>query len=210
MEDKLNHLKTEQKDFFAQKAKNYDDKKSRTENVDNIAQTIIQENSLSNDMHILDFGSGTGLLTSQIAPFVNEITAVDVSKSMTEVLKSKKEQIACKLNIVELDLTKEKLAKKFDGIISSMTIHHIKDVTSLFTIFYELLDQNGFIAIADLDKEDGNFHSEDTGIHHFGFDRNQFMDIANNAGFKNLKIQTANVIHKESGNYPVFLLTGIK
>lgn len=203
-------MKTEQRDYFAEKAKEYDDKKSRTENVDNIAQSMINELSFSKGMNIMDFGSGTGLLTSNIAPHVGEITAVDVSKAMIEVLESKKHLIDCKLQIVELDLTKETLNTKFDAIISSMTIHHIKDVQDIFNKFYTLLDDNGTIAIADLDKEDGSFHSEDTGVFHFGFDRNEFMKIAENAGFKDLKIHTASNIAKETGNYNVFLLTGRK
>ena len=203
-------MKAEQKDFFAEKAGEYDGKKSRTENVDNIAQTILNEISFSKEMHIMDFGSGTGLLTSNIAPHVGKITAVDVSKAMTDVLKSKIEQIVCKLEIAELDLTKETLNTKFDAIISSMTIHHIKDVQAIFNKFYVLLNNNGTIAIADLDKEDGSFHSEDTGVFHFGFDRNEFMKIAANAGFKDLKIETASTIDKATGKLPVFLLTGKK
>ena len=34
-----------------------------------------------------------------------------------------------------------------------------------------MLNDNGVIAIADLDIEDGNFHIEDTGVFHFGFER---------------------------------------
>lgn len=203
-------MKNEQKDYFAEKAGEYDDKKSRTENVDNIAQSILNEISFSKEMHIMDFGSGTGLLTSNIAPHVGKITAVDVSKAMTDILKSKIDHIACKLEIAELDLTKETLDTKFDGIISSMTIHHINNVQELFNKFYALLKDNGTIAIADLDKEDGSFHTEDTGVFHFGFDRNEFMKIAENAGFKDLKIETANTIDKETGTYSVFLLTGKK
>ena len=203
-------MKPEQKDYFAEKADSYDGEKSRTQNVDNIAQTIIDELSLSKEMHIMDFGSGTGLLLSQIAPYVGEITAIDISPSMIGVLKSKMETIDSKLKIMQLDLTKERLDTKFDAIISSMTIHHIEDVQDIFNKFYSFLNDNGSIAIADLDVEDGSFHSEDTGFFHNGFDRNEFLSFAKNAGFKDLKIQTASVIEKPRGKYPVFLLTGKK
>ena len=85
----------ESKDFFAAKAKEYDNEKSRTQNVSTIAQTILNEISFSKEMRIMDFGSGTGLLLSEIAPYVGEITAVDISASMTAILKSKKEEIKC-------------------------------------------------------------------------------------------------------------------
>ena len=203
-------MKPQQKDFFANKAKAYDKEAARTNNVTNIANLILKEVIYSKDMHLLDFGSGTGLLLSKIAPYVGKITAVDISRSMNETLERKKSSIACDVNIIEIDLTKENLTQKFDGIISSMTIHHIKDTLSLFKKFYEMLPQKGTLALSDLDTEDGSFHKVDTGVFHFGFDRKGFLDLAKKAGFKNLKIQTVGVAKKPYGNYPVFLLTGNK
>ena len=197
-------------DYFATKAKDYDNEKSRTQNVSTIAKTILQEISFSKKMSIMDFGSGTGLLLSEIAPYVGEITAVDVSSAMTEVLKSKKEEIKCSLQIVQMDLTKENLEQKFDAIISSMTIHHIEDVLSLFKKFHSLLKDEGTIALADLDTEDGSFHTEDTGVFHFGFDREDFVEMARKAGFKDIKIQDASTIAKPTNHYSVFLLTAKK
>ena len=158
----------------------------------------------------MDFGSGTGLLLSNIAPQVNKITAIDISASMNGVLKSKQNTIDCELEIFEIDITKETIDKKFDGIISSMTIHHIEDVPTLFKTFYSLLNKGGFIALADLDKEDGSFHTADTGVFHHGFERNEFLSMAKSAGFKNLKIQTASELNRPTGHYPIFLLTGKK
>lgn len=200
----------ESKDFFAERAKDYDKEKSRTQNVSTIAQTILNEVSFSKEMKIMDFGSGTGLLLSEIAPFVGEITAVDISSAMIAVLNSKKDDIKCPLQIVQMDLTKETLNRKFDAIISSMTIHHVKDTLALFKKFYSLLNDNGTIAIADLDSEDGSFHTEDTGVFHFGFDRNEFVEMAKNAGFKDIKIQNASTIVKPNSKYTVFLLTAKK
>ena len=203
-------MKSKHKDYFSKKAEGYDEEKSITQNVGAIGQLILKEISFTDKMHIMDFGSGTGLLLSQIAPFVNEITAVDISESMIGILESKLESIDCNVQILKLDLTKKTLDTKFDVIISSMTIHHIENVQEIFNKLYSLLNHNGTIAIADLDKEDGSFHSEDTGFFHNGFNRNEFQQIAKNAGFKNLKIQTASIINKPTGQYSVFLLTGKK
>ena len=203
-------MNSKQKDFFAEKAKDYDTEKTRVDNVTNIAKLILKEISYQKDSSILDFGSGTGLLLSKIAPYVENITAVDISKAMNKVLKDKKHTIACNLDIIEMDLTKENLNLKFNGIISSMTMHHVKDVVQVFKKFYNLLHENGTIAIADLDKEDGTFHTIDTGVFHHGFDRDEFITIAKGVGFKNLKIQTVGFAEKPYGKYPVFLLTGTK
>jgi len=196
------------KDWFVDKASDYDTNKDRTQNVNNIAQGILGEVSFSKRMKIMDFGSGTGLLLSKIAPYVGEITAIDISTSMNNVLKTKK--IDCKIQIVEMDLTAEKLDKKFDSIISSMTLHHIDDVKGLFKKFYTLLNDKGTIAIADLDKEDGSFHTTNTGVFHHGFDREEFKSFAESVGFRNLKIQSISTAEKPTGNYSVFLLTGEK
>ncbi|MEN8186064.1 MAG: class I SAM-dependent methyltransferase [Bacteroidota bacterium] len=201
-------MKSEQKDFFLEKAKNYDKEKKRVDNVTNIANLILKEIEYQKDFSILDFGSGTGLLLSKIAPHVGKITAVDISKSMNEVLKSKQHTIDCTLDIIDIDLSRENLNQKFDGIISSMTIHHVKDIVKLFEKFYTILNENGTIALSDLDKEDGTFHKADTGVFHHGFDRDEFVNIAKSVGFKNLKIQTVGLVEKPYGKYPVFLLTG--
>ena len=198
------------KDFFAEKAKDYDNEESRTQNVSTIAQTILKEVSFSKEMSIMDFGSGTGLLLSEIAPYVGEITAIDISSSMIEVLQSKRNAIDCQLQIVQMDLTTATLDRKFDAIISSMTIHHIKDTLALFKKFHSLLKDNGTIAIADLDTEDGSFHTEDTGVFHCGFDRDEFVKSAKSAGFKDIKIQDASTVTKPTGTYSVFLLTAKK
>lgn len=197
-------------DYFKLKADSYDKDANRVSNVDNIANAILKSISFNRTMHIMDFGSGTGLLLERVAPFVKKITAVDVSESMCNQLGEKIKDLACEVEILQMDLTKTKLETKFDAIISSMTMHHIKDIQAMFNDFYNMLNDNGTIAISDLDIEDGTFHTENTGVFHFGFDRNEFQSKVITAGFKNVKIITASIDEKPHGKYPVFLLTGNK
>lgn len=198
------------KDYFGDKAENYEKNKYRVDNVENIARTLLAQTNLNESMSLMDFGSGTGLLLEKIAPYVDSITAVDISKSMNQQLAEKKNSIACKLSILEIDLCQSTIDQKFDSIISSMTMHHVKDIDSMFTTLYSLLHDDGVIAIADLDTEDGSFHSEDTGVFHSGFDRSAFLNSAKSASFKNLEIVDASIAHKVQGDYSVFLLTGNK
>lgn len=203
----------EKKDYFAHKAHAYEDNEKRVSNVQNIADGILKEISYTKDMHILDFGSGTGLLTQEIAPHVKAITAVDMSTSMNEVLRAKKDNFPCALEVLKLDITKEDYSNKLiniDSIISSMTIHHIQDTEEILQKFYDLLNENGTIGLADLETEDGSFHTSDTGVFHFGFDKEEFLNIAKKVGFKDLKIETISVSSKPYGEYPIFLLTGRK
>jgi cyclopropane fatty-acyl-phospholipid synthase-like methyltransferase len=198
------------KDFFSHKADSYDKNKSRVANVDNIANAMLSSLSFSNGMEIMDFGSGTGLLLERIAPAVRKITAVDISQSMNEQLETKRDDLACELEIVEMDLSQSTLNKTFDGIISSMTLHHIENILFIFEKFYSLLNDNGILAIADLDLEDGSFHQEDTGVFHFGFERAFLIKAAEKSGFKNIQIKQVSTVFKPQGSYSVFLLTATK
>ncbi|HZJ92932.1 MAG TPA: class I SAM-dependent methyltransferase [Thiopseudomonas sp.] len=198
------------RDFFEHKANLYDESDRRISNVDNIASTIIANVNLNQDMHLMDFGAGTGLLLERIAPFVKKMTAVDISQSMNMQLKKKCESINCEVEILEVDLEDTDISGRFDGIISSMTMHHIKDIRAMFVKLYALLNNDGFIAIADLDKEDGNFHTEDTGVYHFGFEREAMISLAKQAGFRDVKIVDASAVHKPYGIFSVFLLTAKK
>jgi predicted TPR repeat methyltransferase len=198
------------KDYFQQQAGSYEQDANRTKNVENIANAILNQFDFGPISHLLDFGSGTGLLLEKIAPFVDKITAVDVSVSMNRVLNEKKDLIESDLEILEMDLTTSKLQQRFGGIISSMTMHHIEDIQAMFHDFYEMLDENGILAIADLEIEDGSFHTADTGVFHFGFDRDTFLRYAEVAGFKNLTFDSVSIARKPHGDYPIFLLCGKK
>lgn len=150
------------KDYFSEKSKVYEKEPARVDNVTNIADAILGKLVYDRTTtHVMDFGSGTGLLTTKVAPHVRKITTVDISPSMNEQLRSKKDSLPCELTMLELDLSTAELDETFDGIISSMTIHHVEDTLALFQKFHRLLNSGGTIALADLDKEDGTFHSDD-------------------------------------------------
>ncbi|WP_019615364.1 class I SAM-dependent DNA methyltransferase [Psychromonas ossibalaenae] len=197
-------------DHFQHKAENYEQDRNKVNTVGHIANAVLKYLKLDKTMQIMDFGSGTGLLLEKIAPFVGRITAVDISSSMNKILEDKSDNLGCELEILEIDLSKSSLDKKFDRIISSMTMHHIEDIQKMFKNFYSMLSDNGVIAIADLDIEDGSFHTQNTGVYHFGFDRETFLNAAKQAGFKNLNIVSAASAVRPNGEYNIFILTGNK
>jgi len=201
---------TNEKDLFAHKSKSWDMNSKRVQNAKSIAELIVKNIKLNKDMEIMDFGAGTGLLSYFIAPYVEKIVAVDNSPSMLLEFQSKCDEFSCKTEVIEKDLSTETLDRKFDGIISSMTVHHIEDILALFSKLYEMLNDGGFIAIADLDSEDGSFHSDNTGVFHHGFDREVLEVIANEVGFKEISFDTASVIKKPHREFTVFLMTAVK
>lgn len=194
------------KDFFQHKAESYEQDPHRVDNVGNIANAIMQQFALHKEMSLMDFGSGTGLLLERIAPYVGKITAVDVSEAMNQQLASKQARLPCALELLPINLTQQDLPQRFDGIISSMTLHHIENVPALLAKFRAMLNDDGFIAIADLDSEDGSFHTDDTGVHHLGFDRVRLSRQAQDAGFYDVQIVDASVVQKNQRQYSVFLL----
>lgn len=194
-------------DHFAHKAGSYEQNPDRVDNVQQIASSMLDAVPFERSMQIMDFGSGTGLLLERIAPHVAKISALDVSGSMLEQLRAKLPALACEVELIQLDLESSALDRRFDGIISSMTLHHLRDIAALFRKFHAMLHPGGFIALADLDRENGSFHTEDTGVQHHGFERPEIERLATQAGFVNVQTRTASRLRKHGREYPVFLLT---
>ena len=198
------------KDNFANKSKSWDMNSKRVKNAQSIASAIIKNIKFNKNMKIMDFGAGTGLLSYFIAPLVDTIIAVDNSPSMLNEFKNKSSEFKSKTQIIEADLSYDTIKQKFNGIISSMTIHHIEDTEALFQKFYNMLNNNGFIAIADLTIEDGSFHSDNIGVHHYGFDIKELEIIARRVGFLNIKFEIVSVIKKPQRDFSIFLMIASK
>jgi len=197
-------------DHFKHKSKSWDMSSMRVKNAKSIADLIVKNIDFNDAMDIMDLGAGTGLLSYFVAPHVAKIIAVDNSPSMLEEFKSKASEFDSEIEVIEADISAEAFNRKFDGIISSMTIHHVEETKALFSKLYNMLNKNGFIAIADLDSEDGSFHSDNTGVHHHGFDRKELEAIAKEIGFKDITFDLASTISKPHCTFTVFLMTAVK
>ena len=197
-------------DHFAIKSKSWDMNSKRVQNAKGIAELIVNNIKLNKSMEIMDFGAGTGLLSYFVAPYVDKIVAVDNSPSMLKEFKNKCDLFSCHTEVIEKDLSTDMLDRKFDGIISSMTIHHLEDIPALFSKLYDMVNDGGFIAIADLDSEDGTIHSDNEGVFHYGFDRHMLAQQAQDAGFSDVTFSLANKIAKPHAEFTVFLMTAVK
>ena len=204
----MENVMDKKEDLFAHKSKTWDTESGSAQTAKTIAEYIVKNIKLDTTMEVMDFGSGTGLLAYFVSSHIKKIVAVDNSPAMLLELKNK--DFPCELEVLEKDLSVESIDKTFDGIISSMTIHHLEDIEALFSKFYAMLKPNGFIAIADLDTEDGSFHSDNTGVFHYGFDREELTQIAQKVGFKDIQFNVASTITKPKDTFSVFLMTGSK
>jgi len=194
---------------FDKKAEGWDSGDVRVNGAKTIADAINAKITLNNSMNIMDFGVGTGLLGFEIAAQVKKVYGVDTS---TQMLAKLQEKNTPQLNIeaINQNIVQKPLTQIFDGLVSSMTLHHVEDLKDFFDVIYTNINDNGFIAIADLETEDGTFHSDNTGVFHFGFEASELCKVVEDCGFKDVKFENINTINKPHRDFGVFLLTATK
>lgn len=207
-------MSTETRDFDKEAA-GWDDHPTRVKLAQDVANAIARAVPLGPTMDVLDFGCGTGIGTLQLAPSVGSITGVDSSAGMLEVLNAKIDrQGHTNVTTRRLDAGDD-LSGAYDLIVSSMTFHHIADVDAQLTQFFRSLKAPGWLCVADLDPEQGEFHDDNTGVFHFGFERDALRRAFVRAGFADVQEVTAAEVVKptrsgELRTFSIFLVTGRK
>lgn len=196
-------------DHFKEKAENWDDGEIRKSTPSAIYDAIKKKFSLTKEMEIMDFGVGTGLLGFLVAQKVKKVYGVDMSPSMLAKLQEKNTP-ECSIKAIEQDIVKEPLSLVFDGIVSSMTLHHVENLEAFFTTIYKNLHKDSFLAIADLEKEDGTFHSDNSGVYHFGFQEEELLEVVKRCGFRDVTVENVTTINKPQRDFGVFLLSARK
>jgi 2-polyprenyl-3-methyl-5-hydroxy-6-metoxy-1,4-benzoquinol methylase len=134
---------------------------------------------------------------------------------MLEVLRGKVQQQGLtnvSTQLVDFDQG-GKVEGRFHLIVSSMTMHHVPDTAAMLRQLFDLLLPGGQLVVADLEKEDGSFHSDPTGVFHFGFTRPQVTALLEQNGFGEIRAVTAASMVKEidgqgEREFPVFLVIG--
>lgn len=201
---------------FDERAKDWDSDPDKVARARAVADAIRGALPLSKEMKALEYGCGTGLLSFALQPDLGPITLADTSQGMLDVLKDKIAAAGVtNMRSARLDLTTDPLPReKFDLTYSLMTLHHIHDVKDMLIKFRELLNPHGFLVVADLDKEDGSFHTDGSTDVHLGFDRDELRKTVEGVGFGKVTFSTAYEIKKQAGNeqktFPVFLMTAQK
>ena len=200
-------------DRFNTLAREWDAKPQRVEGamtfVNKIKEFLDKEIS---QCTLLDYGCGSGLVSFGFANDVAKIIGLDNSIGMVEVYNEKASKIGFKNIEAKLhDIDKEHLDENsFDIIVTNMTMHHIKDTESFIKKLSSSLKEGGQLFIADLYKEDGTFHSDNTGVIHFGFEETIIINAFKKAGLKNIHIETLQSISKPHRDFDIFFITGTK
>jgi 2-polyprenyl-3-methyl-5-hydroxy-6-metoxy-1,4-benzoquinol methylase len=197
-------------DYFNKKAKDWDADNRRKELSSAIGLAILEHVRLHDQMYVMDFGAGTGLISSYVAPLVRKIVAVDTSTAMLSELVSKP-ALQGKVEAVCQDIMEKPIDGKFDLIMSAMAMHHVENTHKLIQTFAEHLKSGAMVALADLDKEDGSFHPDDAeGVFHHGFERDELQAILEDHGFEDVRYLTAHTVNKEEKQFPIFMVIATK
>lgn len=197
-------------DHFAEKSRDWDERPVPMQ-ISRSVGRLLEKLDWDTSMRVMDFGAGTGLIAATVAPLVSRIVAVDTSPSMLEAL-AEKESLRGKVECRCQDILESPLEERFDAVVSAMALHHVEDTGAAAARFAEQLKPGGFLALADLDREDGSFHEVGTeGVFHHGFDRATLQATLEAAGFEDIQFVTALEVEKEGrGPYTVFLVTARK
>jgi len=93
-------------DLFNEKAKEWDKNEMVLQISKGKSSDILENININDQIQVMDFGAGTGLITAQVAAHVNSITAVDISQSMLDELEDKT-NLKDKVKTICKDITKQ-------------------------------------------------------------------------------------------------------
>jgi len=105
-------------------------------------QKIISEFSFNGDEHILDLGSGDGILTAFLAELVpkGHVLGIDSSQGMIDTAKQQEKH---NLQFKLIDINEINFEPEFDLIFSNATLHWIKNHAGLLNNVFKALKRGG-------------------------------------------------------------------
>lgn len=197
---------------FDIKAKTWDQNAIHMERSNAIAHDLETMVPLNKNMKAMEYGAGTGLLSFLLKDKLGDILMVDSSEKMITICNEKIASTeATNMHSLMMDLEKTEYHNQFDLIYSQMVFHHVKNVPEMLKKLHALLNQGGFMAIADLYPEDGSFHGMDVTDVHRGFDPETFAELLRKLGFSRTEVKQSFVVRRGDGkSFPVFLLVAKK
>jgi ubiquinone/menaquinone biosynthesis C-methylase UbiE len=171
---------------FEQMAKRYD-----TDERMELAKVIVKE--VKTELQdceansLIDYGSGTGLVSLELADLVDSVLLVDSSEQMMEVAKAK---ISYKgisnAKVLYSDFTQETPEFKADIVLMSLVLLHIPDTKKILQEMHKILNDGGKLIIVDFDKNDQISHPK---VHN-GFSHEELGERLSQAGFTSNKMRT--------------------
>lgn len=200
---------------FDLKATGWDKNNVHIERAQVIANRLKEIIPLHSRMKAMEFGAGTGLLSFILKDLFESVTLIDNSDEMLRICNEKiSASKSDNIHSLKVDLETEDINDRFDIIYSQMAFHHIGDINKMVAKFYNLLNNGGLLAVADLFPEDGSFHGGGFNGHK-GFDPGWLENKMKETGFKNVTYTTPFIQKRAEPDgtvkeYPVFLMIAKK
>lgn len=196
---------------FDDKAATWDVNPDRHKLMSDVWSVIEKNLSLAASHTVLDYGSGTGLMGYRFINKVKAVTFCDTSEGMLNEVAKKRDAYGYRnVKLLNSDFVNDPLPdEKFDLLVSMLVLHHIEKLDVLLAKFNQVLRSGGHFCWIDLDEEDGDFHSNNDGIAHFGFSQMQVETLLTNSGFKVKFFDLGSTYRKETANgerfFPIFV-----
>lgn len=193
------------------------DNEKRTKRAKVIAEQIAQVVPLKRHYSALEFGCGTGLISFNLFDKLKDITCIDTSQGMIDVLNSKIKSFQVNNMVAyQYDINNESsLVQSFDVIFTSMALHHIVDCETTLAKLYQVLKKDGYLCIVELDEDDGSFHKAEKDFNgHNGFSQKELKMSLDKIGLEELESHTflkdEKMIDEVRVDYSLFIMKGKK
>ena len=193
---------------FDQLAATWDDNPLRQALTAAVAAAIRTDVPLRPEWTALEYGCGTAALSFRLSGLLQQIVAADSSPGMLEQVRQKLTAAGTD-NILPQQLnldTEPPPPETVDLILCSMAMHHVEDLRRVAAAFAAMLRPGGWLAIADLEAEDGSFH-QDQAVPHNGFEPAMLAGLMAKAGLTGAAWRTIHSMERNGRAYPIFLLT---
>ncbi|MUK90634.1 methyltransferase domain-containing protein [Ornithinibacillus sp. L9] len=171
---------------FEQMAKKYDTEE-RKELAKVIVKEVRQELRNSKSKSLIDYGSGTGLISLELSDLVESILLVDSSEQMLKVAKAKiSHKGITNYKVLYSDFTKQTPEHKTDIVLMSLVLLHIPDTKKILHEMFNILNDGGKLIIIDFDKNDKVYHPK---VHN-GFSHEELKKLLSEVGYKSIEMKT--------------------
>jgi ubiquinone/menaquinone biosynthesis C-methylase UbiE len=175
-----------EQNVFEEMAKRYDTEE-RIELAQIVAEEVKKELQDSTSQTLIDYGSGTGLVSLALTDMVESVLLIDSSEQMVEVAKSKITQRGIdNAAVLYSDFTQGSPEVKADIVLMSLVLLHIPDTKQILQELNSILHNGGKLIIVDFDKNETISHPK---VHN-GFVHEELKEQLSEAGFTSTEIRT--------------------
>ncbi|KAL5120017.1 hypothetical protein ACEQ8H_002115 [Pleosporales sp. CAS-2024a] len=209
---------------FTKEAAEWDNNKKHVESTQKAFEAIQRyvpafQNGTNESLHVLEIGSGTGLLSFTLSPRVKTLVGVDTADGMIAAFKTKLADLQkpnlCTINHFLTTPDSRELQDacaalqpggqppfRFDLVVSHLTLHHIPSMPEIFALMFACLKPGGVVALTDYEdfgKEAIRFHPESKrpGVERHGIRRDEARELLLQTGFKEVRVEEAFCLRKE-------------